>query len=145
MHGDIHLSASQACLAALCVAQKLGGASDATHAGFIAQCPALAGADDAARGLALASAAQLAADIIDAPDGVDTLLELIAAQRSPQQAEIIYISVADFIAVHGRVSPEEMRFLERLGDSLNLDRLTRAAFDRAAQARAGQLEMLGDD
>ena len=42
---------------------------------------------------------------------------------------------ADFIAQNGTVSPEEMRFLERLGEALMIDRLSRAAFDRAAQAR----------
>ena len=51
---------------------------------------------------------------------------------------------ADFIAQNGNVSPEEMRLLERLGETLALDRLSRAAFDRAAQARAAPLTGDGD-
>ena len=68
----------------------------------------------------------------------------VAASLSDKQSATVYMLCADFIAQNGNVSPEEMRLLERLGETLALDRLSRAAFDRAAQARAAPLTGDGD-
>jgi hypothetical protein len=47
--------------------------------------------------------------------------------------------LADYIALYGTASPEEMRLLQRFGEAIGIDRLTRAALDSAAQARATSL------
>ena len=135
----VKISPAQASLAALFVAQKLAAANDADLVAFIAAQPALAEI------LAMRdNAAELAHDITNAEQGFDTLLDLLADSFTPAQADTTYLLCADFIARYGRVSPEEMRFLERLGAALKIDRLTRAAFDRAAQARAADLSDAND-
>ena len=78
---------------------------------------------DAPRDAALA----VTRDIIGAAEGLDTLLEIVAASLSDKQSATVYMLCADFIAQNGNVSPEEMRLLERLGETLALDRLSRAA------------------
>ena len=124
-------------MAALCVAQKLAGRDDAVLHTFLDRHASLA---DAPRNEALA----VTQDIVGAAEGLDTLLEIVAASLSDKQSATVYMLCADFIAQNGTVSPEEMRFLERLGEALMIDRLSRAAFDRAAQARAASLTGDGD-
>ena len=124
-------------MAALCVAQKLTGCDDAALHAFLDRHTSLA---DAPRDAALA----VTRDIVGAAEGLDALLEIVAASLSDKQSATVYMLCADFIAQNGNVSPEEMRLLERLGETLALDRLSRAAFDRAAQARAAPLTGDGD-
>ena len=119
------------------MAQKLAGCDDAALHAFLDRHASLA---DAPRDAALA----VTRDIIGAAEGLDTLLEIVAASLSDKQSATVYMLCADFIAQNGNVSPEEMRLLERLGETLALDRLSRAAFDRAAQARAASLTGDGD-
>ena len=125
-----------AAMAALCVAQKLSGCDERALHDFLDGQKAIG---QAPRNEALA----LTRDILDAPKGFDTLLDMLAASLSAAQSPTVYMLCADFIAQHGTVSPEEMRFLDRLGEALMIDRLSRAAFDRAAQALAAPLT--GDD
>ena len=124
-------------MAALCVAQKLAGCDDAALHAFLDRYASLADAP-------LDAALAVTRDIIGAAEGLDTLLEIVAASLSDKQSATVYMLCADFIAQNGTVSPEEMRFLERLGEALMIDRLSRAAFDRAAQARAASLTGDGD-
>jgi len=124
-------------MAALYMAQKLAGCDNAAFHTFLDQHVSLA---DAPRDVTLA----VTRDIVDAAEGVDTLLEIIATSLSDKQSAAVYMLCADFIAQNGNVSPEEMRLLERLGEALAIDRLSRAAFDRAAQARAASLAGDGD-
>ncbi|MCH1542101.1 MAG: hypothetical protein L7U45_03485 [Alphaproteobacteria bacterium] len=130
-------SPQRAALMALSVAHQLGDANADALNDFIATQAAFAAPGDIARAQEMAR--DIAQDIATAPDGVDTLLNLLAAALRGDATATAYSLCADFIALHGRVSPEEMRFLERLGDALGIDRLSRAAFDRAAQARATPL------
>lgn len=130
-------SPPQAALAALSVAHRITRTDADALGDFIATQAAFAALDNIAQAQEMAQA--LAQDISDATDGFDTLLNLLAAALRDDAAATAYCLCADFIALHGRVSPEEMRFLERLGDALGIDRLSRAAFDRAAQARATPL------
>lgn len=127
-----NFSSQDATMAALCVAQKLSGCNEHALHDFLDKQKAIS---DAPRHDALA----LTQDILDAPQGFDTLLDLLADSLSAAQGPTVYMLCADFIAQHGTVSPEEMRFLERLGEALAIDRLSRAAFDHAAQARAAPL------
>lgn len=135
------LTPPDAALAALSVAQKLTGCgADALH-GFLDRQIDFAALSAARRQTAFA----IGQDIVDAAEGFDTLLDILAASLTAHQSATIYLLCADFIAQHGTISPEEMRFLERLGEALAIDRLTRAAFDRAAQARAVPLTGNKDD
>ena len=132
------LTPPNAALAVLSVAQKLAGCgADALH-GFLDRQIDFAALSAAQRHAAFA----MSHDIVDASEGFDTLLDIVASSLTPHQSTAVYMLCADFIAQNGAVSPEEMRFLERLGDALMIDRLARAAFDRAAQARA--VPLMGD-
>ena len=129
-------------MAALYMTHRLSQADEAQWQGFISAVPTFAAPNDSQKlGLAIA----IAQDVIDAPDGVETLLEMLAATIDTRQAETIYQICADYIALHGRVSPEEMRFIDKLGEALRLDRLSRAALDRAAQARATNLANMPEE
>jgi hypothetical protein len=129
-------SPRQAALAALTIAWQLGGAARDRLNVFCAAQPAFATLADAERDAAIA----LAQDIADAPEGFDTLLDMLAQSLPPTLAATAYSLCADYIALYGTISPEEMRFLDRLGEALAIDRLSRAALDRAAQARAVSLD-----
>ncbi len=130
------LSRQQAALVALVAAQRIAQVDDAKLVAFASAQTALDGVTEAQ----LRDATMLAQEIAEARDGFDTLLDMLAAALGDAHAAAAYMLAADFIAQNGRVSPEEMRFLERLGDALSIDRLTRAAFDSAAQARATSFE-----
>ncbi len=123
-------------MAALYVTHRLSHADEAQWQDYISAVPTFAAPTDSQK---LDLAIAIAQEVIDAPDGVETLLEMLAATVNQSQAETIYQICADYIALHGRVSPEEMRFIDKLGETLRLDRLSRAALDRAAQARATHL------
>lgn len=135
MSMPMDMSPQDAVLAALELARRLCRVPAAVLAAEAAAAKPL-GAAAADR---LALMAPLIADIIDAPDGFETALDIIAAAVPPAQIATAYALTADFIAAHGSATPEEMRYLEKLGDSLRLNRLTRAALDTAARARAGDL------
>ena len=123
------------------MAQKLTGCEKAALHAFVDRHGAFSDMTEPARNGALA----VSRDIFEAPEGFDTLLEIVADSLSGAQSATVYMLCADFIAQNGKVSPEEMRLLERLGEALAIDRLSRAAFDRAAQARAASLIGDGDD
>jgi hypothetical protein len=125
----------QAAFAALWVAHRLAGAPSDALTRFLAAAPALAGMTAAAQTHTQA----MSDEILAAANGVETLLELVAAALTVRQSETVYLLVADYIALNGQVSPEEMRFVEKLGHALKLDRLRRAAFDQAARSRAASL------
>ena len=101
-------------MATLCVAQKLAGCDDAVLRAFLNRQASLA---HAPRDAALA----VTQDIVGAAEGLDTLLEIVAASLSDKQSATVYMLCADFIAQNGTVSPEEMRFLERLGEALMIE------------------------
>ena len=132
----LHLSPADAALAALLLARAVSAGDAAALEAHVAAAPALAG--HAGR---LSLLAPLIAETADAPDGFDTVLELIAAPLDADSGQTAYALTADYVAACSpAVSPEEMRFLERLGEALQLDRLTRAALDMAARTRNAGLE-----
>jgi tellurite resistance protein len=69
------------------------------------------------------------------PNGVDTVLELVAEALPTSMYETAYVLCAEVAAADLVVGPEESRFLEKLAMKLSLDRLVCAALDRAAKAR----------
>lgn len=69
------------------------------------------------------------------PNGVDTVLGLITDALPEELYETCYMLCAEVAASDLEVGEEEMRFLERLADALNLDELVCVALERGARAR----------
>lgn len=131
----MELSLQDGALAALVLARAMGVGNRDQLSQFIEQTPALSPeALDRLRFLD-----PLICDMAAATDGFDTVLDIISATVSAPTIAPIYSLLADYIALYGKASPEEMRFLQRFGEAIGIDRLTRAALDSAAQARATSL------
>ena len=73
--------------------------------------------------------------VLSGPDGLDTVLDMIAEVLPQRLRETAYILAAEVAASDLRVKIEESRFLELLAEKLSLDALTCAALERAARAR----------
>ncbi|MEI8394476.1 MAG: tellurite resistance TerB family protein [Rhodospirillaceae bacterium] len=69
------------------------------------------------------------------PNGLDKALALIKTKLSPRLRETAYAVACDIVASSRTSSPEELRLLEMLRDSLELDNLSAAAIERGAKAR----------
>lgn len=129
----LDLSAQDAALAALSLATALGAGDEARLAAFLDRHENVTGAR-------MAFVTPLILDMASAADGFETVLTLIGTAVPTTQSATCYALAADYIALCDAASPEHMRLLERLGEVLKLDRLTRAALDRAALARSGPLD-----
>ncbi len=77
--------------------------------------------------------------IASGPDGLQTVLDLIADTLPENLRETAYILAAEVAASDLQSRPEERRFLQLLAGRLKLDRLTVAALERAAMARHQQI------
>lgn len=73
------------------------------------------------------------------PDGLTTVLDLIAAALPDNLRETAYVLAAEIAASDLSSRPEERRFMQLLAQRLRLDRLTVAALERAARARHQQI------
>ncbi len=131
----IELSVQDGALAALVLARALGVGTGAQVRQFIDQAPAFS----PHAGDRLDFLDPLICEMATAADGLEAVLDIIAATVTATTLAPLYILLADYIALHGTASPEEMRFLQRFGEAIGIDRLTRAALDSAAQARAASL------
>lgn len=74
-------------------------------------------------------------EIVSAPDGLATVLDVIGDALPDNLRETAYILAAEVAASDLSSRPEERRFLQLLAGRLKLDRLTVAALERAALAR----------
>ena len=83
--------------------------------------------------------AQECAVIVHARDGVERALKLIAAALPKHLRETCYLCAVEAAAIDGSVPAEELRILQRLRQTLNLDRLVTVALERATQARLATL------
>ncbi len=83
----------------------------------------------------LSAAAADCAGLLNADNGLDAVLEAIAAALPETLRETAYALACEIIAADGRVVEEELRLLELLGQSLPIDRLAAAAIERGARAR----------
>lgn len=99
---------------------------------LVAPLPAFAGHDMAAH---LAQSEALARDILSTDEGVASLLELAAAALDGPARELTYALAAEQVLANAKLTPEELRVLDRLAEHFGIDRLTRAAIDRAARIR----------
>jgi tellurite resistance protein len=90
-------------------------------------------------GFEIASIADIASDCTDLlakEDGLDIAFRRIkAALATSRLHECAYALACDIMAADGKVSQEELQFLELLRDELEVGRLPAAAIERGARAR----------
>ncbi|SFV36644.1 hypothetical protein SAMN05216456_2636 [Devosia crocina] len=79
------------------------------------------------------------ADMLNGPDGLDTVMDNALAALPKKLEDTAYALAVEVTAVDLRLEQEELRFLEMLRDKLSLDRLTTAAIEVAARARHRRL------
>lgn len=77
--------------------------------------------------------------LIGGPDGLDTIFSLATLELSRRARATCFALVVEFIARNGKITAEEMRFLDLLADHFKLNKLTRAAIEQAARIRLDPL------
>ena len=82
----------------------------------------------------LVKTAEACNEILSADGGLQQVLRLVREALPEKLRETAYW-VARVAAADRRVRPEEIRFLDMLGDALELDRMTTAAIERGIRAR----------
>jgi tellurite resistance protein len=83
----------------------------------------------------LTTVAQEAGEILQEPEGLKTVLALVADALTPKLRETAYALAVEVAASDLAVGREELRFLAMLRDALGLDKLVTAAIERSAIAR----------
>ena len=83
----------------------------------------------------LIKAAEACSEILSADDGLQQVLRLVREALPEKLRETAYWVALEVAAADRLVRPEELRFLEMLGDALELNRTTTAAFERGIRAR----------
>jgi tellurite resistance protein len=79
--------------------------------------------------------AQACGLLMSGTNGLDNVLESIAASLPDHMRETAYVLACEVAATDETVRAEEARFLQLLAQRLKLDRLTTSALERAAVAR----------
>jgi tellurite resistance protein len=69
------------------------------------------------------------------PGGLDRVMDLIIASLPAKLSETAYAIACEIAAADLHVEQEELRLLQQLRDSLDLDRLIAAAIERGVRAR----------
>ena len=83
----------------------------------------------------LATVTREAGDILQEPEGLQTILGLVADALPKKLRETAYALAVEVAAADLAVGKEELRFLAMLRDALGLDKLVTAALERSAIAR----------
>jgi tellurite resistance protein len=83
----------------------------------------------------LVAAAEACGNLLQDEDGLDEVLDIIAASLPQKLHETAYALAVEVAAADLHVEQEELRFLQMLRDHLGLDKLTTAAIERGARAR----------
>jgi len=83
----------------------------------------------------LITVAQACGRVASGPDGLNTVLGLIAEALPEHMRETAFVLAAEIAASDLKSSPEERRFLQLLAVRLKLEPLTVAALSRAAVVR----------
>jgi tellurite resistance protein len=83
----------------------------------------------------LTQVAEACGELLGADGGLDHVLVLIRANLPKKLRETAYAVALEVAAADLEVRPEEIRFLEMLRDSLDLDTLIVAAIERGIRAR----------
>ncbi|MDJ0948906.1 MAG: tellurite resistance TerB family protein [Alphaproteobacteria bacterium] len=74
-------------------------------------------------------------EILQKEDGIDVALESIKQTLSPRLRETAYAVACDVAAADGETKQEELRLLEIMRHTLEIERLVAAAIERGARAR----------
>ncbi len=83
----------------------------------------------------LATAAQTCAELLDAEEGLETVLALIREALPDKLCETAYAIACEIAAADGKVSQEELRLLEIIRHRFDVGRLVAAAIERGVRAR----------
>ena len=83
----------------------------------------------------LVKTAEACGEILSADGGLQQVLRLVRSSLPEKLRETAYAVALEVAAADRLVRPEEIRFLEMLGDTLELDRMTTAAIERGIRAR----------
>ena len=83
----------------------------------------------------LVKTAEACGEILSADGGLQQVLRLVHGALPEKLRETAYAVALEVAAADRLVRPEETRFLEMLGDTLELDRMTTAAIERGIRAR----------
>jgi tellurite resistance protein len=83
----------------------------------------------------LVKTAEACGEILSADGGLEHVLRLVRGALPEKLRETAYAVALEVAAADRLVRPEEIRFLEMLGDTLELDRMTTAAIERGIRAR----------
>ncbi len=83
----------------------------------------------------LATAAQTCAELLDAEEGLETVLALIREALPDKLCETAYAIACEIAAADGKVSQEELQLLELIRHRLDVGRLVAAAIERGVRAR----------
>ncbi len=75
------------------------------------------------------------ADILNQEDGFDKVLDQVVAALPEKLRETAYALALEVVAADGVASQEELRLLEILRHTLDVERLPAAALERGARAR----------
>ena len=83
----------------------------------------------------LVKTAEACGEILSDDGGLQQVLRLVRGALPEKLRETAYAVALEVAAADRLVRPEEIRFLEMLGDTLELDRMTTAAIERGIRAR----------
>ena len=83
----------------------------------------------------LVKTAEACGEILSADGGLQQVLRLVHGALPEKLRETAYAVALEVAAADRLVRPEEIRFLEMLGDTLELDPMTTAAIERGIRAR----------
>ena len=84
---------------------------------------------------ALVKTAEACGEILSADGGLRQVLRLVREALPEKLRETAYAVALEVAAADRTVKPEEIRFLELLGEALELDNMTTAAIERGIRAR----------
>jgi tellurite resistance protein len=83
----------------------------------------------------LVKTAESCGEILSADGGLEQVLRLVQGALPKKLRETAYAVALEVAAADQEVKPEEIRFLELLSDTLELEQLTIAAIERGIRAR----------
>jgi uncharacterized membrane protein YebE (DUF533 family) len=98
---------------------------------IVSNLPVFAGCDEDG----LVKTAEACSEILSADGGLQQVLRLVREALPEKLRETAYWVALEIAAADRLVRPEEIRFLDMLGDALELDRTTTAAIERGIRAR----------
>lgn len=128
---SLHQALIYAMVTITAVDAKIGDAELSRIGRLVQHLPAFEGFDPER----LTHVTQECGEILQVDGGLDAVLGLIAQATPPHMAETVYALAVEVAVADLTIVAEEVRFLARLRDTLNLDKLVTSAIERSATAR----------